>query len=108
MSQGGPTVFLDDIGRPIVTEFLRAPLHVLPSESGCVIDCDTCTVRGAACADCVVSVMLGGPPETVEPEEERALGVLAGMGLVPPLLMTPPAATSPGASPPGGPAVEPG
>jgi len=87
-----------------VTEFLRAPLHVLPSESGCVIDCDTCTVRGAACADCVVSVMLGGPPETVEPEEERALGVLAGMGLVPPLLMTPPTA----ASPPDDPAVEPG
>jgi hypothetical protein len=46
----------------VTSDFLRAPLHVLPDDSGCVIDCDTCTVRGAACDDCVVSVMLGGPP----------------------------------------------
>jgi hypothetical protein len=26
------------------------------------IDCDTCTVRGTGCADCVVTVLLGGPP----------------------------------------------
>ncbi|TKJ20431.1 hypothetical protein [Blastococcus sp. CCUG 61487] len=27
-----------------------------------LIDCDTCTVRGAGCADCVVTVLLGAPP----------------------------------------------
>ena len=73
-----------------MNDFLRAPLRALPAESGCVIDCDTCTVRGDACADCVVSVMLGGPPPVVAAEEQRALDVLAGAGLVPPLKMTPP------------------
>ena len=27
-----------------------------------LIDCDTCTVRGSGCADCVVTVLLGAPP----------------------------------------------
>ncbi len=27
-----------------------------------LIDCDTCTVRGAGCADCVVTALLGAPP----------------------------------------------
>ena len=27
------------------------------------IDCDTCTVRGLHCHDCVVTVLLGPPPE---------------------------------------------
>ncbi len=27
-----------------------------------LIDCDTCTVRGTGCADCVVTVLLGAPP----------------------------------------------
>lgn len=27
-----------------------------------LIDCDTCTVRGEGCGDCVVSVLLGAPP----------------------------------------------
>lgn len=30
-----------------------------------MIDCDRCAVRGLACGDCVVSVLLGGPPEDV-------------------------------------------
>jgi hypothetical protein len=51
----------------VTSDFLRAPLHVLPDDSGCVIDCDSCTVRGAACDDCVVSVMLGGPPGSGAP-----------------------------------------
>lgn len=76
----------------MTSDFLRAPLRALPAESGCVIDCDTCTVRGDACADCVVSVMLGGPPDVVAAEEQRALDVLASAGLVPPLQMTPPEA----------------
>ena len=76
-----------------MNDFLRAPRPGPASEPGCVIDCDTCTVRGDACGDCVVSVMLGGPPDVVAPDEQRALGVLAGLGLVPPLQMTPPGDT---------------
>ncbi len=30
-----------------------------------IIDCDECAVRGLACGDCVVTVLLGGPPEDV-------------------------------------------
>jgi hypothetical protein len=65
-----------------------------------VIDCDTCAVRGDACRDCVVSVLLGPPaplreqePGSVTPStaptvqldepEERALQVLADEGLIP-------------------------
>lgn len=58
------------------------------------IDCDTCLVRGLACHDCVVTVLLGPPPELITPseliiedEERRALDVLAEGGLVPPLRM---------------------
>lgn len=91
----------------MTSDFLRAPLRALPAESGCVIDCDTCTVRGAACSDCVVSVMLGGPPDVVAEEEQRALNVLAGAGLVPPLQMTAPGPPPPagGEEPPGDPGV---
>lgn len=50
------------------------------------IDCDTCVVRGLACHDCVVTVLLGPPPELAfDDEERRALDVLAEGGLVPPL-----------------------
>lgn len=52
------------------------------------IDCDTCQVRGLACGDCVVSVLLGPPPELCfDDDQQRALEVLAGSGLVPPLRM---------------------
>ncbi len=58
---------------------------------GVVIDCDTCAVRGLACHDCVVTVLLGPPPESgFGAEEERALGVLADSGLVPKLRMVRP------------------
>lgn len=52
-----------------------------------IIDCDTCLVRGPACADCVVSCLLGGPPEPVQlsQDEAGALDALAASGLVPPL-----------------------
>jgi hypothetical protein len=55
------------------------------------IDCDTCLVRGPACHDCVVPVLLGPPPElTLADDECRALDLLAAGGLVPPLrLVTP-------------------
>lgn len=55
----------------------------------CVIDCDSCAVRGDACHDCVVSFMLGGPPGELAENEVQALDVLARGGLVPPLQMRP-------------------
>ena len=58
------------------------------------IDCDTCVVRGLACHDCVVTVLLGPPPElaplTIDDEERRALDILADGGLVPPLRLVVP------------------
>jgi hypothetical protein len=58
------------------------------------IDCDTCVVRGRACHDCVVTVLLGPPPELSFDDEERAaLDVLAGAGLVPPLRLVTPVTT---------------
>jgi hypothetical protein len=61
-----------------------------------MIDCDSCTVRGAACADCVVTFLTvpvragAAPPAAVtafdlDPAEQGAIGVLAASGLVPPL-----------------------
>jgi hypothetical protein len=52
-----------------------------------IIDCDTCEVRGTACAECVVSCLLGEPAERVEVDEAEsaALSVLAAAGLLPPL-----------------------
>ena len=83
------------------------------------IDCGTCAARDLACADCVVSVLLGAPGEGVadgpavpvplglprpaeiasagpapgrvelEEPEWQALAALAGSGLVPPLRLVP-------------------
>ena len=52
-----------------------------------IIDCDTCLVRGDACSDCVVSCLLGGPPEPIQlsDDEAGALDALAESGLLPPL-----------------------
>ena len=60
----------------------RSTLHV---------DCDTCSARGPACSDCVVSVLLGmpGPRVDLDRDEQRALSALAGSGLVPPLRLIP-------------------
>lgn len=57
-----------------------------------VIDCDRCTLRGVGCDDCVVSVLLGGPPTDVpfNETERHAIDVLAEAGLVPPLRMVEP------------------
>lgn len=55
------------------------------------IDCDSCLVRGPACHDCMVTVLLGPPPELgFDEDAERALSVLADSGLVPPLRMVHP------------------
>jgi hypothetical protein len=58
-----------------------------PADGPLVIDCDSCTARGAGCGDCFVTVLLGGPPEGVSlnDEERRAVDVLSAAGLIPPL-----------------------
>jgi hypothetical protein len=58
-----------------------------------IIDCDRCEVRGDACADCVVGVLLGVPGSAEVPSGapivqldapvRRAIDVLADQGLVP-------------------------
>jgi hypothetical protein len=55
------------------------------------IDCDGCAARGPACGDCVVTVLLGAPPDGVELDdaERRAIEALAEGGLVPPLRLVP-------------------
>jgi len=69
-----------------------------------IIDCDTCTARATACADCVVTFLTipvrTSPSASVAPDpgtrtaagaveldaaEQHAIGVLAASGLVPPL-----------------------
>ena len=56
-----------------------------------LIDCDGCAMRDLACGDCVVTVLLGGPPGAVDmdDDERQALDVLADGGLVPRLRLVP-------------------
>ncbi len=73
-------------------------LAVTVADMSTRIDCDTCVVRGLACHDCVVTVLLGPPPElTFDDDERRALDVLADGGLVPPLRMVEPLEDPPAA-----------
>lgn len=50
-----------------------------------IVDCDRCAVRGRACQDCVITVLLGAPPGAVEFDgtECSALDTLAEAGMVP-------------------------
>jgi hypothetical protein len=62
-----------------------------------IVDCDSCEVRGNACGDCVIGVLLGMPevraegeplpsgasPVQLDAQEQHALAVLADQGLVP-------------------------
>jgi predicted small lipoprotein YifL len=88
-----------------------------------LIDCDACAVRGPACDDCVVSVLLAGPavhahageppgdqegqpaPE-LDAAERAAIAVLAGCGLVPPLRLVPSEPPAAGGPPRSNPAAE--
>jgi hypothetical protein len=53
-----------------------------------IIECDSCEVRGHACGDCVIGVLLGTPVPSGAPivqldaPEQRAFDVLAEQGLV--------------------------
>jgi hypothetical protein len=59
-------------------------------ELGMIIDCDTCVVRGLACGDCVVSVLLGVPPNVeIDAVEQRAIDALGRAGIVPRLRLEP-------------------
>lgn len=51
-----------------------------------LVDCESCTMKDLACADCVVTMLLG--PVDVE-SDRGVLGVLAQAGLVPPLRLVP-------------------
>ncbi|MCG5432701.1 hypothetical protein LV457_10425 [Mycobacterium sp. MYCO198283] len=55
---------------------------------GVIIDCNDCAVRGPACDDCVVSVLLG-VPKTLRDDERAALEALAEVGLAPRLRLVP-------------------
>jgi hypothetical protein len=50
-----------------------------------IVDCDRCVVRGGACQDCVITVLLGTPPGGIELDgtERLALDTLAEAGMVP-------------------------
>lgn len=57
-----------------------------------IIDCDQCTAAPTACADCVVSVLIGMPQtmtntpvQDIADEHVAAVAALAASGLVPPL-----------------------
>ncbi len=56
-----------------------------------LIDCEDCAVRGLACGDCVVTVLLGTAPEGVvlDDVETQALAALADGGLIPHLQLVP-------------------
>ena len=57
-----------------------------PTVSLMIIDCDTCTMRDVACGDCVVTILIGPPPNSnLEAEEARVIDLLASRGMIPPL-----------------------
>jgi hypothetical protein len=59
-------------------------------EPAMIIDCDSCVVRGLACGDCVVSVLLGAPPNVeLDASEQRAIDALGRAGIVPRLRLEP-------------------
>lgn len=58
-----------------------------------LIDCECCVVRGDACSECVIGVLLRRPPVgtpvDLDADEAAAFGTLAGAGMVPPLRLVP-------------------
>jgi hypothetical protein len=58
-----------------------------------IIDCDRCAMQGTeACGDCVVTFIVSREPGdavVIDVEEERAVRLLAGAGLVPRLRHVP-------------------
>jgi hypothetical protein len=59
-----------------------------------LIDCEACSVRGIACSDCVISVLLHAPPGPtnridLDESERNAVSIFAASGLLPPLRLVP-------------------
>jgi hypothetical protein len=56
-----------------------------------VIDCDNCTARGPACADCLVTAVADGPAGGAgfTPSEWAAIRTLTDAGLLPRLRYRP-------------------
>jgi len=50
-----------------------------------IMDCDRCEARGDACKDCVITLLLGAPPEGIELDgiDGRVLHTVGGAGMVP-------------------------
>lgn len=74
-----------------------------------IVDCSECAVRGVACGDCVVTVLLGYPGceeatqtvrsdvvarMSIEQDERVAMEVLAEAGMVPRLRLVPAAGST--------------
>ncbi|WP_375492482.1 hypothetical protein [uncultured Jatrophihabitans sp.] len=70
-----------------------------------LIDCDTCVVRGAACSECVIAVLLRRPPTgtpvDLDADETAAFDSLADAGMVPPLRLVPVVTVVPACDTPG-------
>jgi hypothetical protein len=49
-----------------------------------IIDCDSCQMRGLACSDCVVTVLLA-PTGHLDHDQRDAIDALSDAGMVPPL-----------------------
>jgi hypothetical protein len=68
-----------------------------------IIDCETCVMRDLACGDCVVSFLAEPSQDRDGPvlsdAETRAVAVLAGSGLIPPLRMAGSGGTATGGRP---------
>jgi len=68
---------------------LPAVSHPNPSEPALLIDCNACSLLATdACSDCMVTYLCSRQPGeavVVDLAEHRAISLLAGAGLVPPL-----------------------
>ncbi len=49
-----------------------------------LIDCNSCVMKDIACSDCVVTMLLGPVPDSID-DHKDALTVLAKAGIVAPL-----------------------
>ena len=43
------------------------------------VDCQSCVARGPACGDCVISVLLGSPPQGVDLDHDERAEVLRAL-----------------------------
>lgn len=65
------------------------------NHEGVTVDCGRCVLRGIACSDCVIGVLVDAPgPVEWDETEWRAVETLAEAGLVPRLRLSPVLRTS--------------